>query len=564
MSYTPVYLDQVGPTPHLNVGLPLIERGVADAHAAAVDGIANVAALKSLAGVSNGEWRYLTSYSVAGDRGHGWVRRNTALASFNEGTTYDHNTEAGGWERAIEGDTLFAAWWGYSLSATAASNKVALQAALDAAAISTNLSVVRVPAGQSNCNGGLTMVPGVKLMGDHRRRTDIQHPSNDVFLTAITGSTGSGPAFENFSLWGGDGLSANGIVVGNSYGITFNSVFIGGYGNGTALRFQNSSRWTEGVRIDGLEIVDAFKGIVFENTTGNLLQTSFSDWRCYHARVITNISGTSANPIAVDMGSNCTIYSGSIDMKIMMEESTGIGWNMASTAKVEESRINLLFEQWSSPSRVALKTVSGSIFRGFGAVYIDGTAHHEIASGSTYAVPDVPAFNPYQPSNTVAENFSRLQATSNAANPLSSGRLVFFAIHLRRGRVISSVTLISGGTAVGTPTNQWFAIYNGSFQKQAVSVDDTTTAWAANTPKTLALSSAWTVPDDGLYYIGICVVATTVPTLTGLFIGSGALVAGIVPRLSMGMNTGLTNPASAPATATRSFDQAAMGYAYVS
>ncbi len=63
--------------------------------------VETVAALKTLTGVSNGEYRTLAAHSATGDGGHGTVRRNTALASYNEGTTYDHNTEAGGWERLV-------------------------------------------------------------------------------------------------------------------------------------------------------------------------------------------------------------------------------------------------------------------------------------------------------------------------------------------------------------------------------------------------------------------------------------------------------------------------------
>lgn len=132
---------------------------------------------------------------------------------------------------------------------------------------------------------------------------------------------------------------------------------------------------------------------------------------------------------------------------------------------------------------------------------------------------------------------------------LSTGRLSVQAIWLDAGMVINWISFFSATTAAGTPTNQLFGLYDLSLNLLATTSNDTTTAWAANTLKTLKLTSSYTVPTSGLYYLGIMVTATTVPTLKG----PAALVAthlhGTVPILcatsSTGLTTALPNPAAA-------------------
>lgn len=174
------------------------------------------------------------------------------------------------------------------------------------------------------------------------------------------------------------------------------------------------------------------------------------------------------------------------------------------------------------------------------------------------------AGRPIAPDGAIAETMPRESCPANdLTSTLTSGRLSLFGIDLAAGKEISQITFVSGGTALVTGSNQWFCLYDRDLALLEVTDDDTSTAWAANSAKTLGLATAVRPAYDGLHYVGICVVAATPPSLRGLLTGNAALLA-LTPSLCHTADTGLTNPASAPATATSSGNEIRRPYAYVS
>jgi hypothetical protein len=169
--------------------------------------------------------------------------------------------------------------------------------------------------------------------------------------------------------------------------------------------------------------------------------------------------------------------------------------------------------------------------------------------------------DPLSPSAAVYETGERASADANLS-VLASGTLVFQAIFLPANTVVSSITCVSGATAAGTPTNQWFALYDQSLNKLAVTNDDTSAVWNADAAKTLSFATAFTTTYSGLHYVGVMVKATTVPTLAGQ--ATRASVTGLTPKTCGTSSTGLTNPASAPASAAALTAAAASIYAYTS
>lgn len=140
---------------------------------------------------------------------------------------------------------------------------------------------------------------------------------------------------------------------------------------------------------------------------------------------------------------------------------------------------------------------------------------------------------------------------------LSTGRMSLQAIWLPAGVTISSISFWSATTAAGTPTNQLFGLYDINLNLLRSSVNDTTTAWAANSKKTLALTSTFTTTYSGLYYVAVMVTATTVPTLKGNTAKTGGQLGAAAPSMGGTSTTGLTTalPATAAAlgTVTTSF-----------
>jgi hypothetical protein len=129
---------------------------------------------------------------------------------------------------------------------------------------------------------------------------------------------------------------------------------------------------------------------------------------------------------------------------------------------------------------------------------------------------------------------------------LASGVMTSVPIWLARGDLVTNLTFISGATAANTPTNYWMALYStaGTPALLGQSADQTNTAWAANTVKTLALAVPYRVPISGVYWAALMVAATTPPSLIGA-IAAKPVVAG-ERNLSQSSGAGLT--AVAPGT----------------
>lgn len=165
--------------------------------------------------------------------------------------------------------------------------------------------------------------------------------------------------------------------------------------------------------------------------------------------------------------------------------------------------------------------------------------------------------NRYVLSGSLYETFSRNLCDEVNTALLSSGRLSLQAIWLPAGITISSISFWSATTAGATLTNQLFGLYDINLNLLRSSVNDGATAWAANSRKTLALTSSFTTTYSGLYYLGIMVAGTTVPTIKGNTAKVGGQLSAGAPSMGGTSTTGLTTAlpatAAAPGTVTTSF-----------
>ena len=179
----------------------------------------------------------------------------------------------------------------------------------------------------------------------------------------------------------------------------------------------------------------------------------------------------------------------------------------------------------------------------------DGSWVHRDSNGAEYGqTSPVDPWVVYGITGTVAESMPRMLCSEANLSALTSGTLTMQAIYLKAGQKISSISFSSATTAASVPTSCIFGLYDGNRNKVAETNNATTTAWAANTVRTLSLTSQFTVPTSGIYYVGILVVATTsVPTLKGLAAKSASQLAGVAPILHGTSTAALTN--TLPATA---------------
>src|SRR5512144_1348707 len=144
-----------------------------------------------------------------------------------------------------------------------------------------------------------------------------------------------------------------------------------------------------------------------------------------------------------------------------------------------------------------------------------------------------------------------IPATNGNVAALTTQVMTSVALYLERGDTVTNLTFVSATTAAGTPTNWLFALYSNAATPALIAqtADQTNTAWAANTAKTLALSTPYKIVNTGIYYAAIMVKATTVPTLAGVTlhnaVEAGALVTG---QKVLAQTSGSSLTDTAPAT----------------
>lgn len=154
----------------------------------------------------------------------------------------------------------------------------------------------------------------------------------------------------------------------------------------------------------------------------------------------------------------------------------------------------------------------------------------------------------FRPTGAVIQSLWRPTAMSYLSI-LTSGQLFLVAADiLPAGKTVTNITFVSGNNGATTPSNQWFCLVRRSdLEVLGKTADNTTTAWASQSTKTLALSTAYTATSDVAVYLGVLVVAATVPTLLGASMTSGT--GGRSPTTGGNSTSGLTTPASLGANA---------------
>lgn len=163
------------------------------------------------------------------------------------------------------------------------------------------------------------------------------------------------------------------------------------------------------------------------------------------------------------------------------------------------------------------------------------------------------------------ETCSRLHVGTASTAP--SGTLVLVPIELPAGWVVSNISFTSGATGATSPTNYWFMLLDKNRVALARTADQTTTAWAANTRKTLAIAqttagsaSSYTTTYEGLHYLGVMIAASAAPNL----IGEGTCSTVHVDSPGFGSSdTGQTTPPTVTAGAfTAAAPSTGLGYLF--
>lgn len=185
----------------------------------------------------------------------------------------------------------------------------------------------------------------------------------------------------------------------------------------------------------------------------------------------------------------------------------------------------------------------------------DGEFRHHDAQGAEYSYSGPPVAN-LGAAGTLAETMARELCPEVNTTAGASGTLFMQAIYLKAGQTVSNITIWSATTAAVTTTNLFFALYDGNRNLLAQSANQGAYTWAANSAKTLAMTTPYRVPTSGVYYIGLLQVATTIATIKGGTAKTGGQLAAAAPILNgtstTGLTTSLPNPAAAITAGTAS------------
>ena len=161
-------------------------------------------------------------------------------------------------------------------------------------------------------------------------------------------------------------------------------------------------------------------------------------------------------------------------------------------------------------------------------------------------------------------NIPRSDATADTA-VLTTQVMACYAIPVYAGDVITSLTFLAGATGAGVPTNWWFALYNDAATPVllAQTADQLTAAWAADTAKTLALTTAQTnAGDHTVWFACVMMKATTPNSLVGVNLGRAGIATGAVAAQKvLARTSGAALTTTAPATITGA--TSIVGLAYV-
>lgn len=179
----------------------------------------------------------------------------------------------------------------------------------------------------------------------------------------------------------------------------------------------------------------------------------------------------------------------------------------------------------------------------------NGCWQHLDVQGGEYLYGSVAPTSPYSPTLQLAETMPRNLCPEVNTAAGATGTLFMQAIYLQAGQLISNITIWSATTAAATTTNLFFALYDGNRNLVAQSANQGAYTWAANSSKTLAMTTPYKVPKSGIYYIGLLQVATTIATIKGGTAKTGGQLAAAVPTLhgtsTTALTTALPNPAAA-------------------
>jgi hypothetical protein len=130
---------------------------------------------------------------------------------------------------------------------------------------------------------------------------------------------------------------------------------------------------------------------------------------------------------------------------------------------------------------------------------------------------------------------------------LTSGVLYLCEVWLSAGVPVTNWNWIAGSTGSATATHWWGCLLDASRVLRATTADQLTATITASSVETVALGSVYTPPTSGVYYWGLMVAASGMPTSTGTGAAPSSSIMAVLPPAGTS-STGLTVPGTVGST----------------
>ena len=141
-------------------------------------------------------------------------------------------------------------------------------------------------------------------------------------------------------------------------------------------------------------------------------------------------------------------------------------------------------------------------------------------------------------------------AQVQAALTMTSGSASIAAIRLAAGQSVSTAGFVTSTTAAVTPTHWWLCLLDNTYTCRATTADQLTGAIAASTWFNIAFAASYTAAYTGLYYLGVMVAASTMPTLCGATAPLAAMVTAATAPTPLLGGVSSTSQTTAPTAGT--------------
>jgi hypothetical protein len=172
----------------------------------------------------------------------------------------------------------------------------------------------------------------------------------------------------------------------------------------------------------------------------------------------------------------------------------------------------------------------------------------DLSTASRAALADDEYLRQGSPAGLYAEAYPARTASGNTAIA-ASGVEISVGVPLHVGDVVTNVTFVTATTAAVAPTAGYAVLRDPTGAKLAQTADFGSTARAANTVYTVALTAPYTVLTSGLYYVGLSfTVTTTVPTVHGFSFANAVMAGATLSRPVLAKTHGSAVGAVAPDT----------------